>query len=143
MAIVGVDAERVGGGEDVWGDDFIEQALEFAIRQVDPVECLEFLTEILLQRGTIANLGAVLVLQAPKFLDELFFKLAFGSSHCIRYMSFCKFSTRKQIGPAARPMLAELASVPFVAFCFDRFSSRLTFHGMGLHVTFDVVKKIL
>ncbi len=25
-------AERVGGGEDVGGDDFIKQALEFAIR---------------------------------------------------------------------------------------------------------------
>ncbi len=40
-------AERVGGGEDVRGDDFVEQTLELAVGQADVVERLELFAEIL------------------------------------------------------------------------------------------------
>jgi len=49
-------AERMGGNEeDVWCDDFIEQSLEFAIRQLDTVERFELLAEVLLQCGAVPD----------------------------------------------------------------------------------------
>ena len=72
----------LGGGEDVGGDDLVEQALELAVGQADAVECLELLAEVRFKRGAVADVRAVLVLQAAKLLDKLFFKLAFGRSHC-------------------------------------------------------------
>ena len=67
-------AERMSGGEDVVGDDLTEQALEFAIRQVDVIKRFELLTEVLFECSSVANVRSVLVLQATKFLDEMVFK---------------------------------------------------------------------
>ena len=41
-------AEGAGGGEDVRGDDLVEQTLELAVGQLDAVERLELLAEVLL-----------------------------------------------------------------------------------------------
>jgi hypothetical protein len=75
-------AERVGSGENVGGDNFIEQAFEFAIRQVNMVERFELLAEVLLQRGPVPDVCAIFVLQTLKLLNELVFKFAFGCCHC-------------------------------------------------------------
>ena len=74
-------AERVGGGEDVGGRDFFEQARELGVGERDVVEGLEFLAEVGFERGAVADVRTVFVLQAAKFFDKLFFKLAFGRSH--------------------------------------------------------------
>jgi hypothetical protein len=55
-------AQGAGSGEDIGGDDFLKKALKFAVGQADAVERLEFLAEVLLQRGAVANVRAVFVL---------------------------------------------------------------------------------
>ena len=52
-------AEGAGGGEDVRGDDLVEQTLELAVGQRDAVQGLELLAEVLLQRGAVADVGAI------------------------------------------------------------------------------------
>ena len=52
-------AQGAGGGEDVGGDDLVEQALELAVGERDAVERLELLAEVLLQRGAVADVRAV------------------------------------------------------------------------------------
>ncbi len=54
-------AEGAGGRENVWVDDFFEKALKFPVGQLDAIESLELITEILLQRGAIANILTVFV----------------------------------------------------------------------------------
>jgi len=71
----------LGCSEYVWGNDLIQEPLKFAIRKVDTVECLEFLAEIQFERCAVLNVRAVFILQALKFLNELFFILAFECSH--------------------------------------------------------------
>ena len=52
-------AERVGGGEDVGGDEVVEQAPEFAVRQLDTVQCLELLAEVPLQSIAVPDVVAM------------------------------------------------------------------------------------
>ena len=54
----------LGGGEDIRGDDLVEQAGELAVGEVDAVEGLELLAEVLLQRGAVADVRAVFVFEA-------------------------------------------------------------------------------
>ena len=71
-------AEGAGGGVDVGGDDFFEEALEFAIGQADAIETFKFLSEILLQAGAVTDVSTIFVLQITKCVDEVFFELPFG-----------------------------------------------------------------
>ena len=57
--------ERAGGLAHVWRDDFVEESLELAAGEVDAVESLELLPEVRFKLGSIANVGAVLVLEVP------------------------------------------------------------------------------
>ena len=63
-------AESAGGREDVGGDNFFEQAGELGIGEADAVEGLEFLAEVLLQAGAVANVRAVCVFEADELLNE-------------------------------------------------------------------------
>lgn len=63
-------AKGLGCGEDIRSDDFIEQAGELAIGQVDAVERFEFLPEVLFQCGAVADVRAVFVFEAAELLDE-------------------------------------------------------------------------
>jgi hypothetical protein len=74
-------AQRTGGGKDIRGDYFFQQAWEFAVGEADAVESLEFFAEILLQRLAITDIRAIDVLQAFKLIDQFVFKLAFGDFH--------------------------------------------------------------
>jgi hypothetical protein len=74
----GVDAAQgFGGGEYVGGDDFVQQAGKFAIGQVHAVQGLELFAEVALQRGAVADVGAVFVLEALELADEAVFNLLF------------------------------------------------------------------
>lgn len=42
-------AQGAGGGEDIGGDDFVEQAGELTIGEVDAIEGLELFAEVALQ----------------------------------------------------------------------------------------------
>lgn len=75
-------AEDTGGGEDVGSDELINEARKFAIGETDAIEGLEFFAEVLLERGAVADVVTVGVLQANEFLYELVLKLAFGGRHC-------------------------------------------------------------
>ena len=55
--------ERAGGLAHVRRDDFVEESLELAAGEVDAVESLELLPEVRFKLGSIANVGAVLVLE--------------------------------------------------------------------------------
>ena len=70
-------AQGAGGGEDVGGDDLVEQARELAVGEVDAVEGFELLAEVALQRGAVADVRAVLVLQALQLADEAILDLLF------------------------------------------------------------------
>jgi len=56
--------------------------LKLAVSEFDVVQRLELFAEVLLQRGAVADVGAVLIFQVAKFRDKVFFKLALGGSHC-------------------------------------------------------------
>lgn len=75
----GVDlAEGLGGGEDIRRDDLVEQAGELAIGEPDAVEGLEFFAEVAFQRGAVADVRAVDVLQFRQLVDEALFEFLFG-----------------------------------------------------------------
>ena len=74
----GVDAAQgFGSGEYVGGDDVVQQAGKFAIGQVHPVQGLKLFAEVALQRGTVADVGAVFVFEALELADEAVFNLIF------------------------------------------------------------------
>ncbi len=65
----GVDAAHgLSRRKDIRRDDFVEQAGEFGIREMDAVERLELLTEVLLKRRSISNIWAKSVFEAVKSL---------------------------------------------------------------------------
>ena len=49
------------GGENIRGDDLIQQAGELGVGEADAVESLEFLTKIGFERGTVCDVAAVFV----------------------------------------------------------------------------------
>ena len=62
-------AEQSRGGEDVRGDDLVEEALEFAVGKLDAVEVLEVLAEVALKGGTVADFRAIDILEVAEFRD--------------------------------------------------------------------------
>ena len=69
-----VDAAQVAGAcENVGCDDVFQQPFEFAIAQIDAIECLKFLTEVALQSGAVTNVGAVFVFEALQLADKAVF----------------------------------------------------------------------
>jgi hypothetical protein len=73
-------AQMLGGGEDVGGNDGIEQAGEFAVGEMDAVERLEVLAEVGFQRGAVADVLTVGVFEIAQFFDQGLFDFLF--SHC-------------------------------------------------------------
>jgi hypothetical protein len=61
------------GGEDIRGDDFIEQSCELGVGQADAVQGLELLAEVLLQRGAVADVPAILVFEVLECANETVF----------------------------------------------------------------------
>ena len=49
----------------IWCDDLVEESLELSAGEVDAVECLELLPEVRFKLGSIADVGAVFVLEVP------------------------------------------------------------------------------
>jgi len=74
-------AQGLGGGEDVGADDFGQQALEFIISERDPVERLEFLAEVGLQRGAVADVGAIGVFEIDQLGEQILLDLVFSCCH--------------------------------------------------------------
>ena len=62
-------AQGAGGSEYIRGDDFLQQAREFALSEGDAVEGLELFTEVLLHRGAVADVRAVAVFEIAQFFD--------------------------------------------------------------------------
>jgi len=56
-------------------DDFLHEAGELGIGEVDAVEGFEFLPEVFFQRGAVADVRAVFVLQALELADETGFEM--------------------------------------------------------------------
>jgi len=56
--------------KNIRSDDFVEKTLEFTVSEPDAVEHFEFLAEVLFQRGAVANIGPIFVLETAKLLDE-------------------------------------------------------------------------
>ncbi len=73
------------GGEDIWGDDLVEQAGELGVGEADAVEGFEFLAEVFLQRGAVGDVWAVIVFQALELADEALFDV-FLTKHRIGSM---------------------------------------------------------
>ena len=70
----GIDfAQGLGGGENVRADDFVKQAGELGIGEADAVEGIEFLAEVLFQRGAIGDVLAVFVFEFLERADEAVF----------------------------------------------------------------------
>jgi hypothetical protein len=63
-------AQVFGGGEDVGGNNRVQQAVELAVGEVDAVQRLEMLAEVVLQRRTVADVRAVAVFEVTQFLDQ-------------------------------------------------------------------------
>ncbi len=74
-------AEQGRGGEDVGGDDLVEEALEFAVGELDAVEGLEVVAEVAFEGGAVADVPAIDVLEVAEFLDQGLFELSFGCGH--------------------------------------------------------------
>lgn len=67
--------------EHVGRDEFVQEPLELVVGELDVVQRLELLAEVLLQRGPIADVGAMEVLEVAEFREQLIFELAFGGIH--------------------------------------------------------------
>jgi len=71
-------AQVLGGGEHVRGDDAIQQAGEFAVGELNTVECIEVLAEVDFQRSAVVDVRAVGVFQFAQFFDQSLFDLLFS-----------------------------------------------------------------
>lgn len=72
----------MGSGEDIGDDDLVTQAGEFSVGEVNSIQCLEFLTEILLKHGFIVYVGPVAVFENLQLCYKALFDLVFRFSHC-------------------------------------------------------------
>jgi len=82
VALEAVDvAQRLGSVIDVRCDDAVEQALEFAVGEPDPVKRLELLAEIGFQRGTIADIRAVGVFEVTQPGEQVVLDVLFRCCH--------------------------------------------------------------
>lgn len=86
----GIDAAQgLGSGEDIGGNDFIEQAGKLGFGEADPVQGFEFLAEVLLQRGAVSDVRAVFVFKPRQFVEEALLDLLFN--HCGLFSTFGHF----------------------------------------------------
>jgi hypothetical protein len=69
--------EGTGGGEDIGGNDLVEQTFKLAIGEGDAVAGLEGLAEVGFEGSAVANVWAMLVFQVEKLRDQGLFKLTF------------------------------------------------------------------
>ena len=80
-AVVALEAvalpQKPRSSVNVRGDDLIQQPGKLGIRQMNPVERLKFFAEVLLQRGTVADVGAIAVLEILQFVDQALLNLLF------------------------------------------------------------------
>jgi hypothetical protein len=74
-------AEQGRGGENVGGDDLVEEALEFAVGELDAVEGLEVVAEVAFDGGSVADVGAIGVFEIGQFADQRLFELLFGHGY--------------------------------------------------------------
>lgn len=89
LAPKGIDAaQQLRSLEDVMRDDFIEEAIELAVRQLDAVQRFEFFAEILFERNAVLDVRTINVLQPFELFDQFFLKLALGNFH--RHQNFSR-----------------------------------------------------
>jgi len=74
-------AEQGRGGEDVGGDDLVEETFEFAVGELDAVEGLEVAAEVAFEGGAVADVRAIDILEVAEFRDQGLFELPFGCGH--------------------------------------------------------------
>src|SRR5690606_32759298 len=77
-------AQADGIPEDVSRDQLVEEAGELGICEGDAVEGFELLPEVALQCGTIADVGAIGVLQLDESLNELAFDILLSDTQWLR-----------------------------------------------------------
>ena len=83
VALEGVDvAQGLRGVVDIRRDHAVEQALEFAVGELDAVKRLELLAEIGFQRGAVANVRPIGVFEVAQLGDKIKLDLAFRGCHC-------------------------------------------------------------
>ncbi len=70
-------AQIPGGGENVRGDNQVEQPGELGIGQLYTVKRLKFLTEVFFECVPVANVGAVAVFEILQFFDQALLGLVF------------------------------------------------------------------
>ena len=63
-------AQHAGSGEYVGRDQFVEQARELAVGEAHAIECFELLAEVGFERGPVADVGSIGVLEVAQLLDE-------------------------------------------------------------------------
>ena len=70
-------AQGLRGGEDIRGDDLVEQAGELRVGEADSVQGFEFLAEVCFQRGAVGDVWAVFVFELLEGADEAVFNVLF------------------------------------------------------------------
>lgn len=78
---VAVFAQALGGLKDIGADDLIAQAGELGIGERNAIEGFELLAEVLLERGLVADVGAIGVFQRQELVDQFLLDLGFFQSH--------------------------------------------------------------
>ena len=56
-------AKRPGRFVNVWSDDFVEESLELAVGECDAIQGFKFFPEVCFKRCSIADIGAIFVLE--------------------------------------------------------------------------------
>jgi len=69
------------GLEHVRRDDLVQRSPELPVRELDAIQGFELSPVVRLERGAIADVGSMVVLEIPKLLDKGLFKIAFGRDH--------------------------------------------------------------
>src|SRR4051794_4476583 len=55
-------SEGACGLIDIWGDDLVQETLELTVCECDPIQCFELILVVCLKRGSITDVGTILVL---------------------------------------------------------------------------------
>lgn len=70
-------AQQFGSSENIRKNDFIPQSGELGVAEVNPVEAVEFVSEVLFQRSLIPDIRAVGVLEVGQLFDQQSFDFTF------------------------------------------------------------------
>ena len=81
-------AQGLRGGEDIRGDDLVEQAGELRVGEADTVEGFEFLAEVGFQRDAVGDVRAVLVFELLEGADEAVFDMLLPYDRAQRLVRF-------------------------------------------------------